>query len=230
MKWIDDLIYLFYPVLCPACGDVLSGRPRFVCLGCQRELPRTGYHLQPESPVAERFWGRVPLAGAGAFLHFVKKGKVQRLVHQLKYEGRKDIGLALGRWYGTELLQSEVFRDVELIVPVPLHPRKERKRGYNQAAVFGRGLAETMGIPCLKDGLVRGRPSVSQTTKSRLERFENVRSAFSLGKAERLRGRHVLLVDDVVTTGATLEACTLCLMAAPVRRVSIATIAIAEAD
>lgn len=227
LRWLDNLFGLFYPNLCLACGRNLPSRQEGVCLSCLYKLPRTNFHLQAENAFTERFWGRIPLQAGAAFLHFTKGGRTQRLIHHLKYEGKREAGIFLGRLYGQALREAPVFRETTLILPVPLHPRKQHQRGYNQSALFARGLSETMGIPCIKDGLKRIGHTATQTKKSRLERFDNVENAFVIPNPGRIENQHVLLVDDVITTGATLEACALKILEAPGAKVSMATIAIA---
>jgi ComF family protein len=159
--------------------------------------------------------------------HFVKGGKTQHLLHQLKYQGKQQVGVLLGEWYGRELKKSPWFQSVEAIVPVPLHPRKERQRGFNQSDTFARGLARTMGVPWYKNGLRRKAYTETQTQKGRMERFGNVEAVFEVGEPINLKDKHILLVDDVITTGATLEACTHTLLQLPGVKVSLAAIAIA---
>jgi ComF family protein len=224
----DNLIGLLYPKLCLACREELPPYGEIICLRCQLHLPKTGFHLQQDNAFAERFWGRIPIVSGAALYHFVKGGRVQELLHQLKYEGKREVGLQLGQWYGRQLLESPIFKKVDIIVPVPLHPRKERLRGYNQAAVFAQGLSETMEKPWLKDGLLRHVFTETQTHKSRAERLENVQEVFAVSNAKKLEGKHILLVDDVMTTGATLEACGAKLLAVPETKLSMATIAIAD--
>lgn len=181
-----------------------------------------------ENPFTERFWGRVRLESAAAMCHFVKGGSIQKLIHNLKYEAKQDIGVKMGEEYGRNLKDSLFFKSVEVIVPIPLHPKKERKRGYNQSDLFAKGLASGMKLPWLKDGLHRTKFTETQTAKSRMERFDNVFGAFELGNGPQLMGKHVLLADDVITTGATLEACALKILELPTTKVSLAAIAIAE--
>ena len=224
----DDLVALLYPNLCLACSENPPIRKEVICLSCQLQLPKTNFHLEKENPFMERFWGRMPLESGAALYYFVKGGRIQELLHQLKYEGKQEIGLKLGELYGRQLLESPFFKTVDVIVPVPLHPRKERLRGYNQAALFAQGIAETMQKPWLKNGLVRNVFTETQTQKSRAERLENVSEVFAVSDAKKLQGKHILLVDDVMTTGATLEACGAKLLAMPGTKLSLATIAIAD--
>ncbi len=222
---LKDLLSLFYPHLCAACGERTPPRGQVVCVSCLYKLPKTNFHLHKENLFTERFWGRLPLEAGASFFYFNKGSRVQQLIHRLKYKNKQEIGVQMGRLYGQELLQSSIFNQVDLIVPVPLHPKKEWARGYNQSALIARGLSESMNKPWLQKGLQRRVHAESQTRKSREERLDNISRAFSIGDADALRGKHVLLVDDVLTTGATLEACGLCLLEVPDVRLSMATLA-----
>jgi ComF family protein len=224
---LKDLLSLVFPSVCAACGRSLYSSEDCVCTICHYKLPQTDFHKQPDNPVAKLFWGRVPLQGAASYYSFSKGGKVQKLVHQLKYRGKKEIGVTLGRFYGSELRQSAAFADVHTIVPVPLFADKLKKRGYNQSESFAQGLARSMDLPLDTRSLQRIRPSETQTKRTRFERWKNVENIFSVLNEEKLQGRHILLADDVVTTGATLEACAQALLKLPDTRVSIATIAFA---
>ncbi|MCO6478669.1 MAG: ComF family protein [Phaeodactylibacter sp.] len=227
-RWLDNLLGLFYPNLCLACGRNLPPRQEGICISCRYKLPKTGFHLEPDNAFTERFWGRIPLQAGAAFLYFTRGGRAQRLIHHLKYEGKRKAGIYLGKLYGEALREAPAFREATLIAPVPLHPRKQHQRGYNQSALFARGLSESMGIPFLPNALKRREYTTTQTKKSRLERFENVEKAFFVPYPEKLKGQHVLLVDDVITTGATLEACALKILEVEGAKVSMATIAIAQ--
>jgi ComF family protein len=227
-SWLEDLLSLLYPNLCPACGESPPMPKDIICLQCERKLPQTQFHLEKENAFTERFWGRLQLNSGAAMLHFVKGGRTQRLIHQLKYKGRKDIGVELGKRYGRKLKKSPLFLSVDLIVPVPLHTRKFRLRGYNQAATFAEGLSESMEIPMLEDGLKRISYARSQTEKSRIERLENVMSAFEISAPKKLSGKHILLVDDVLTTGATLESCGIKILDLEDTKLSMATIGISD--
>lgn len=198
-----------------------------ICTSCRYHLPRSGYHHDPANPVMKLFWGRADIKAAAAFLLFSKGSAVQQLVHRLKYEGQKDVGVELGRMYGTDLKGSALFSGLDVIVPVPLHPAKLRKRGYNQCDLFAKGLSESLGIPADTGNVHRAVASETQTRKSRFERWKNVETIFQVYDPSTLQGRHILLVDDVVTTGATLESCAQQLLAIPGTRVSIAAIAFA---
>ena len=175
--------------------------------------------------MAQLFWGKAPLAAAAAYYFFHKGGPVQNLLHNLKYQGHKEIGLVVGEQYGHCLLQSESFREVSLILPVPLHPAKEKKRGYNQSLLFAQGLSESMGIEVGENILIRSNASETQTRKSRFARWENVQTVFRLTSAIPLENKHVLIVDDVLTTGATVEACIQELLPVKGIKISIAAMA-----
>ncbi len=224
----DDLFCLFFPNLCLGCGQPLTRGEEAICTLCHFHLPKTWFHNDPDNPLNKVFWGRVQLEAVASYLYFQKGGTVQHLLHQLKYKDRPEIGFRLGKWYGMELRQADIFREAELVVPVPLHPRKFRKRGYNQSEVFAEGLAEKMGIRLETRSLYRTLDSQTQTRKTRFDRWENVESIFAISQPERISGKHILLVDDVLTTGATLEASATALLGVPGVRVSVATIAYAS--
>lgn len=223
-----DFVALLYPRLCGACGDHLNKGEETICLSCQFDLPLTGFHKDPESPIAKRFWGRVPLQQATALYYFSKGGKVQHMIHELKYHGRTDVGEFMGRQLGRELHKDGALADIDAIIPVPLHPKKQRQRGYNQSEHFASGIAQVLQVPVLAEALSRVSYTESQTQKSREDRWLNVKDVFEVTDPTILEGQHLLLVDDVMTTGATLEACAYKLLAVPGTRVSVATIAMAE--
>jgi ComF family protein len=229
MLLIDDFISLLFPKICAACGNSLWKQEEIVCLSCEFHLPRTNFHLALENPVSQLFWGRVNLESAAAFLYFNKGNKVQRLIHQLKYKGRKDIGIYLGRQYGQHLKYSPFFQTVQLIVPVPLHSKKLLQRGYNQSEQFAHGLGETMKIPVDPYAICRKKETETQTKKSRFRRWQNVAEVFDVTNPGSMEMKHVLLVDDVITTGATLESCIHALSSIHGIRISVATIAAAPA-
>jgi ComF family protein len=219
---------LFFPENCAACGRPLLNGEEVICLQCDLKLPRTHFHRFPNNLACQRFLGRMPVQQAVSFLYFTKDGLTQHLVHELKYAGRKEIGHKLGSLFARELDESGWLKDVDYLIPVPLHPRKEWKRGYNQSYFIASGLSENRAIPVVKNQLLKIRNTASQTHKTTAERIENVRDAFLLSHPERVEGKHVLLVDDVLTTGATLEAAaTALLKAAKGIKISIATLAIA---
>ncbi len=225
----SDFVGLLFPRVCLACQEPLGRGEDHVCTDCRAQLPYTDYHrLAPlDNPLARRFWGKLPIAHALGYLTFQKHGRVQHLLHQLKYKNQQEVGRVLGRWYGQELFESGYAATFDLVVPVPLHPRKLARRGYNQADSFAEGLATGLTCPWYPDALRRTAHTDSQTRKTRFQRWQNVATVFEAARPDLFAGQHVLIVDDVLTTGATLEACAAVLLAAGASQVSIATIAVA---
>lgn len=227
LRPFEDFLCLFFPHLCLACDYNSPPYGEHICTSCRATLPEANYHFRKDNPFTEKFWGRIPIhAGAPMYL-FTKESRVQNLIHHLKYKGRAEVGTILGNKMGMMLRQSPHFADVDIIVPVPLHVRKLRIRGYNQSEVFGNGIADTFGRPCLGNGMRRIIHSASQTRQSRESRLHNVGEVFEVNKPKVLEGKHILLVDDVLTTGATLEVCARKLLEVPGTMVSMATLAIA---
>ena len=222
---IKGLSHLFYPRLCEGCRKPLVDAEEIICLGCETHLSFTNYHHIAANETALRLYGRVPFKYATSLMWFTGEGLVQHLVHGLKYKGRTQTGIYLGRELGKAI--KEGGWGIDAIVPVPLHRKKEHKRGYNQSALIAEGVAEVMQIPVLHHGVSRIRNTETQTEKTRAERIDNVAKAFALRKPELLKDKHILLVDDVVTTGATIESCSLEILTVPNVTVSIATIGIA---
>lgn len=220
-----DFISLFYPRYCFACDQGLAKGEEEVCSACMLELPRTYYHTDSENALMNRLQGRVPLQFAAAFFLFRKSGKVQRLLHQLKYNNHPEIGDTLGQVYGHDLREYYFDQKVDVIIPVPLHASRKRKRGYNQSAEFGKGLSKSLEKPCREDVLVRITKTETQTKKTKLKRWQNVKEVFHVVRPDELYQQNVLLVDDVITTGATIEACAKMLLEAGCKSVSIASIA-----
>ena len=204
MKLIRYIGNLFFPEVCASCGTLLLKGEETVCLSCRYLLPKTGYELNPLNPLARSFFGQMPFNMVTAEFFFSKGGRVQHLIHGLKYEGCKDNGIFLGRETGKSLKNAPPFRDVDCLVPIPLHPKKEKKRGYNQSRVIAEGINAETGIPIIDGCLVRKVHTATQTKKSREERWENVKDIFQVTDNQRLKNKHVLIVDDVLTTGATL--------------------------
>lgn len=218
---------LFFPRRCSACDGALLRAEASICLHCATDLPLTRFHDDPDNRVEQLFKGRLPLTAASALLHFTREGRVQRMLHALKYRGDREVGLDLGRRMAEAAMGSARFADVDLALAVPLHPRKERMRGYNQAQVLVDGMRQVWPLRKDRDRLLRIARTASQTRRGRMERWKNVHEAFALPDAEALRGAHVLLVDDVVTTGATIEACANVLLRVPGLRLSVFTCACA---
>jgi ComF family protein len=229
MLLFDDFISLLFPRICAACGNSLWKQEETLCISCEFHLPRTNFHLSSENPVSRLFWGRVSLESAAAYLYFNKGNKVQRLIHQLKYKGRRDIGIYLGRQYGNYLKESPAFCSVQQIVPVPLHVKKLAQRGYNQSELFAIGMGESLNIPVAAEALFRRKETETQTKKSRFRRYQNVEAVFHVNDPGLMEMKHILLVDDVITTGATLESCIQAISQVRGVRISVATIAMAPA-
>ena len=203
---INDFFNLIFPKLCSACSGALLKNEKIICISCVVNLPKTNFHKDKDNPVNKVFWGRVDVEMASSFYLFSKKSKVQNLLHNLKYRGVKEVGSVLGELFGFELNNSKFYKDIDFIVPVPLHQNKLKKRGYNQSEWIAIGLSKSMKVPVNIDSLYRRSDSETQTKKSRYKRWENVGEIFGLAN-NNLEGKRILLVDDVVTTGATIEAC-----------------------
>lgn len=225
---LGDLFSLLFPSLCCGCGTDLYTGEQLLCTECLYNLPYTDYHLHTENRAAKQLWGRLPCNAVMSLFYFKKGARTQNLIHNLKYKGRKDLGLKLGNMIAEKLLTAPAYTGIDIIVPVPLHKSRERVRGYNQSCSIAEGIAAGLNIPLSTDGLVRIKKTSSQTKKGRYQRFENMQSVFSVKDAWAFKDKHVLLVDDVLTTGATLEACGMVLLEAKIAKLSIATVAYAE--
>lgn len=223
-KFLLSFFELFYPRICAACDQVLVGNEDIFCTNCLTHLPETNYHLQEDNPVKRIFWGRIQLENATSYLFFEKGAIIQKSLHQLKYRGNKQVGFKLGKLFGYSLKNTS-FSNADIILPVPLHPAKKRKRGYNQSEEISRGLSEILKIPVDSTSVKRSYYQKSQTVKGRYDRWENVKNAFICKTPAKLEGKHILLVDDVVTTGATLEAMASVIQEIPNIKLSIATLA-----
>lgn len=226
--YLADFIALLFPELCQACSANLVAGEELICTHCRFDLPYTNFHFKPDNMVAQQFWGKINLEAAYAMCYFTKGGKIQHLMHQFKYKGVQKVGNILGNIAGSQLAESPVFKTVDTVIPVPLHKSRLRKRGYNQAACFAEGIAENLHVPVTENNLVRVRATETQTHRSRFARFENMQEVFLVTDTEKLKNKHILLVDDVVTTGSTLEACGTELLKIEGVKLSIATIACAE--
>ncbi len=203
---LSDTAHLFYPHICTGCGSDVLADDNLLCAKCFINLPVTNYAPHANNPVEKIFWGRIPLVAAHGEFFFAKGSLIQHLVHQLKYQGNKEIGFYLGQLMAKSLLNSNRFNTIHGLVPLPLFPDKERKRGYNQAAIICDGMSEVMKVPVFHNALIKERFTETQTRKHRAERWENVDGSFTVNNDQLLKGKHLLLVDDVVTTGATFEA------------------------
>ena len=221
-----DFLNLLYPKLCHACDSSLKSNEDILCTSCLHAIPVADHHLEKDNPVEKIFFGRIRVENATSLLLFEKKGMVQKLIHNLKYRGHEEIGSFLGAWLGSELKQIPEWQQVTTIIPVPLHKKKLKIRGYNQVTGFGRDLAKALEVPFRDDILLKVSATQTQTLKKRLARWGSIDETFVLENSSSLENAHVLLVDDLVTTGATLEACAQKLLNIPQMKISIATMAV----
>lgn len=224
----NNLLNLFFPNVCKLCRRPLVAGEEQVCLKCLCDLPHTGYHKQTDNPVEQLFFGKNRIEHATAYLRYEKGGKVQTLIHSLKYHDNQELGYLLGRQMARELqADHSPIGSVDLLLPVPLHPRKKRQRGYNQSEWIASGIRSVWNIPIDTRSLIRVTYTNTQTRKAVYDRWLNVRSIFQVIHPESLQGKHVLLIDDVITTGATLSACAQALSAIPGIRISILALSVA---
>jgi ComF family protein len=223
----DDFLSLLFPRLCYACGNHLLRNEKLICTECFVLMPRTNYHLDENNAVAQLFWGRCKIEKAAVFSFYNRGSRIRNLVHNLKYKGIKEIGFELGKIYGSVLYDSGFTSGIDLIIPVPLHPSKKRQRGFNQSDIISAGLSQAAGLPVDVKILQRKVRSGTQTRKSRYERWANVEGIFNITDPQRLEGRHILLVDDVITTGSTIESCVNELLKIDGVKVSVVALAVA---
>jgi ComF family protein len=225
---LKNLLNIFFPKVCYGCSHLLADNESFICTQCRHDLPVTNYHLNADNSIEKIFYGRVQLINVTALLLFEKKGIVQHLLHNLKYKGHEDIGMFLGQWLGHELAAVENYRDIDIIIPVPLHKKKQRKRGYNQVANFGIEIAKALNAHYLDNVLIKISDTKTQVFKKRIARWNDENEIFTIENNVLIEGKHVLLVDDIITTGATIEACVNVLNRAKNVKISVATMAIAS--
>lgn len=223
-----SLINLFFPRVCCGCHSFLLSSEIVICTSCRHEIPLTHHHKIKNNEAFVKFYGKIPVEFAAALFYFHKKGIVQELIHKLKYKGHQEIGEAIGNWYAEELKFVEILSDVDYIIPVPLHPKKLKERGYNQVTTFGKALSENLYIPFIDSVLIRNIYSKTQTKKNILGRSEVVESIFGVHFDESHHNKHFLLVDDVITTGSTLEACGRELLKIPGAKLSIICMAMTQ--
>lgn len=227
-KLLNSLLSIFYPNLCVGCGQILQENEAHLCLDCLLHLPETQSHVVDDNPMEIIFRGRVHVENVYAFLQYRKGNLVQNILHQLKYKGNKEIGAYLGEMFGEKLHRAGKLADVDLILPIPLHPKKMKIRGYNQSEWIAKGLASATGIPYRTDILVRNTFTETQTKKSRFNRWQNVKDVFAIADVESLKNKHVIVCDDVLTTGATTEAAIQKILAVSGARVTVLTLATAK--
>lgn len=220
-------MHFFYPHNCIGCGSDILDSENFLCIECINNLPHTEFALHANNPVEKIFWGRIAITAGMSEFYFSKASIIQNLIHEFKYRGNRKVGLYLGNILGKSLLNSNRFRNLEVLIPLPLFFQKEYKRGYNQSAILCEGIQEVINIPVITKNVIRNIHTDTQTKKGRIERWENVEKSFSVLQPENLQGKNILLVDDVITTGATLEACGSEILKIKDVRLSIATLAAA---
>lgn len=228
MKILKDFFRIFYPDLCVNCENQLEKNENTICTFCRHDLPLTNFTNYSENKIAQTFYGRIIIEKANTLLFYRKKGITKKLIHELKYKGNEEIGSFFGNWLGEILKQNNEFSDINLIVPVPLHPKKRKQRGYNQVSKFGEKLSFHLKIPFIENELIRITSTKTQTFKTRLERFNNIETKFLLKNPSKFMGKHLLLIDDVITTGATLEACAKEFLNLKNCKISILTMAYTE--
>ncbi|ESU21849.1 amidophosphoribosyltransferase [Flavobacterium cauense R2A-7] len=225
---IKNLINLLFPKLCLGCESLLRNNEPVICAACRHDLPFTNHLTVKDNETFKKFYGRLPVHHASSIVYFHKKGLVQELIHKLKYKGAQEIGTYFGQLYGSELTTLQSAETFDTIIPVPLHAKKHHERGYNQVTSFGQALSELIGIPLNENLLIRNRYSNTQTQKNLLGRTEINTNLFDVTFSEKDHNKHFLLIDDVITSGSTLEACGKALLKIPGAKLSIVTIAFAH--
>ncbi len=226
----NDFIALIYPRNCITCNNPLFKHENMVCNHCYVTLPKSNFHTEENSELERVFAGRVPILKAGSYYLFEKSGKVQKLLHSIKYKSNKALAEQVGEWYAQSLKECDEIAKADLIIPVPLHPKKQKQRGFNQSEEFAKGLSKEFNIPLNTTNLVRNQFTETQTRKTKFARWENVEGKFELKNPEELSGKKIVLVDDVITTGATIDACYEALSKAPGIKISVLSLAYAKKD
>lgn len=224
----SPLFHLLFPHICVGCGSDLIDHDNFICLACINDLPHTNFSLHANNPVEKIFWGRVPINAAMCEFYFTKASMMQNMIHEFKYKGNHAMGIYLGNMIGKSIVGSNRFKEPSLLIPLPLFVEKEKRRGYNQAKILCDGISQITGTPIMANNVIRIVNTETQTKKKRLQRWKNVDKTFRVSNPDELEGRHVLLVDDVITTGSTLEACASEILKVNNTRVSLAALALAS--
>lgn len=227
-RLFQDFLGLLYPNLCCGCMQPIYFGESMICTSCLFEIPYTDDYLNPENRVAKQFWGRIPVDAAMALLHFKKGTRVQSLLHQLKYKGKQELGHLLGTMIAEKLLASAQYREIDLIIPVPMHRKKQYQRRYNQSLCIAEGIAKVLGKPVITTVLLKFKETKTQTSRSRSSRNENMSNVFEVLQPLLITDKHVLLVDDIITTGATIEACGIELWNVGIAKLSVAAVAFAD--
>ena len=228
MSLLKDFFYLFYPNICAHCSDQLLQNEKVICTFCRHDLPLTNFNSYTKNKVAAIFFGRVTIEKAYSLLFFRKESITKNIIHDLKYKGNEAVGVFFGNWLGETLAKNKEFSNVDFILPVPIHSKKKKIRGYNQVTKFGECLSRHLKIPFIETVLIRQSATETQTLKARFERFNDLKTKFLLTDTALFKGKHVLIIDDVITTGATLEACALELLKTTDIKISVLTMAYTE--
>ncbi|MBG6109267.1 ComF family protein [Flavobacterium sp. CG_9.10] len=223
-----SILNLFFPTVCSGCNSFLLTNENVICTVCRHDIPLTNHHLNPENEAFKKFYGRIPVLHTSALFYFHKKGIVQELIHNLKYKGHEEIGTIMGEWYAEDLKTIQLLQSVDEIIPVPLHPKKLKERGYNQVTAFGTALSASLNLDYNKSLLIRNVYSKTQSKKTLLGRTEGIETIFDVSFTDKNHNKHFLLIDDVITTGATLEACARALLKIPGAKISIVCMAMAQ--
>jgi ComF family protein len=225
ITWIRAFFGLIFPCQCVVCSRLLSSAEKFICITCNINLPRTHYHLQKDNIIEKQFWGQIPIQRATAFFYYRKGSDYCHIIHELKYKECKEIGAVMGCYMANEIQHSGFFDDIDVIVPIPLHRDRIRRRGYNQSEWIAKGIAEITNIPVNSTAMSR-KAYNSQINQSVFDRWENVKETFELHQPELFSGKHILIVDDVLTTGATITACALAFLPVQGVRFSVITLGV----
>ncbi len=207
MNFLKEIFNIFYPEICLCCKDPLTAHEQTICLNCRHDLPLTNFTEEKNNLVEKIFYGRFPVEEATSLFYFLKKGNLQQLMHELKYKSQQQVGTLIGDWLGEEIKDSKRFKNIDCIIPVPLHKKKQKKRGYNQVSTFGKSLSQKLNIPFYENILIKTSATKTQTKKVRFDRWKNAEHQFMIKNTELIKNKHILLIDDIITTGATLEAC-----------------------
>ncbi len=225
---IKNLVNLFFPKVCVGCKSFLLANENVICTICRHEVPLTNHHLNSENEAFKKFYGRIPVKYASALFYFHKKGIVQEVIHSLKYRGQQEIGTILGDWYASDLKNVDIIKTIDEIIPVPIHKKRFKERGYNQVTKFGQSLSKNLNVAYNPAILVRNIYTETQSKKNLIGRTEKIESIFDVIFSEKDHNKHFLLIDDVITTGSTLEACSRALQKIPGAKISIVCMAMAH--
>ena len=228
MQLFKDIFYLFFPKVCLNCKLQLKRNESLICTICRHDFPKTNFSNTPENVLEKKFYGRVPIESGTSLFFYHKNGKIQQIIHQLKYKNQEEIGTLFGNWLGGEMQEGGRFGNIDYIIPVPLHPNKKKKRGYNQLTKFGEILAKKLNANLIENKLMKVGSTETQTKKSLIERWRNIDELFELSDILFFENKHILLIDDVITTGATIETCANQLLKTKNIKISIAVMAYTE--